>query len=202
MRKRLKALINWSPSRYDRLAKNYDKYARWFFPIGDRGHNKVLTGLKSGSILDLACGTGRLLEKAHQKGMTCFGVDTSRGMLDEAKKIVPRANLVQASFYALPFRVGQFDYVVETNAVSGTDIEARDVLSEMLRVCCPGGEVRLGDYSKVERKGFWFRVMEFIGILIGDYPYDYLALFRELGYQAEVEDLGWGGMYKYIRVLV
>jgi ubiquinone/menaquinone biosynthesis C-methylase UbiE len=200
--KKLKPLIDWSPSRYDRLAKNYDKYARWFFPIGDIGRERVISDLSEGYILDVACGTGTLLEKAHQRGLTCLGIDTSRGMLEETKKKVPQADLVQASFYALPFAKDQFDYVVETNAVSGADIDAQEVLSEMLRVCCPGGEIRLGDYGKSERKGFWYRILEYVGVLIGDYPHDYQALFGNMGYQAEVENLGWGGLYKFIRVKV
>jgi hypothetical protein len=37
--------------------------------------------------------------------------------------------------------------------------------------------------------------------LIGDYPHDYSTLFQSLGYKAELEDLAWGGMYKYIKVV-
>ena len=197
--RKLKPLIDWSPKRYDRLSKNYDRYAAWFFPIGDLGREKVLEGLRTGAVLDVACGTGTLLEKAHQVGLNCFGIDTSWGMLWESKKKVPEANLVQASFYALPFIRDSFDFVVETNAVSGADIEAEAVLSEMLRVCKDQGEVRMGDYGKSSQKGFWYSLLEKIGILFGDYPHDYPALFKSLGYPVEVEDLGWGGLYKYIR---
>lgn len=197
---KLKPIINWTPTLYDRLSKYYDRFAEWFFPIGDIGRERVISGLEAGSILDVACGTGTLLEKAHEKGMLCVGIDTSRGMLLEAKKKVPAAELVQASFYALPFEKKQFQYVVETNAVSGADIEAEIVLSEMLRVCASGGEIRIGDYGKSERKGIWKQILERIGILIGDYPHDYKKLFRDMGFEAEIEDLGWKGMYQFIRV--
>jgi len=197
---KLKPLINWSPERYDRLSKNYDRFAAWFFPIGDIGRERVLSGLRSGRILDIACGTGTLLEKAHQAGLECYGIDTSWGMLTETKKKVSAAEVVQASFYKLPFRKDQFEYVVETNAVSGADINAMDVLQEMLRVCAKEGEIRIGDYGKANRKSTWWRILEIIGILIGDYPHDYPVLFRELGYEAAVEKLGWGGMYQYIQV--
>jgi hypothetical protein len=56
-----KPLINWTPDLYDRLSKYYDHLAKWLFPIGDHGRQKVVTGLESGSILDIACGTGTLL---------------------------------------------------------------------------------------------------------------------------------------------
>ena len=197
---KLKPLIDWTPERYDRLSKHYDRFAR-LFPIGDQGRDKVLSGIGSGLILDIACGTGTLLKKAHQAGLHPIGIDTSRGMLLESKKKVPAAEVVQASFYSLPFAGKQFDYVVETNAVSGADINANSVLPEMLRVCADGGEIRLGDYGKSSRGGLWIHIIEKIGLLFGDYPHDYREIFNTLGYEAEIENLGWGGLYQYFRVV-
>jgi ubiquinone/menaquinone biosynthesis C-methylase UbiE len=197
---KLKPLINWSPRLYDKLAENYDRFAAWFFPIGDLGRERVVSGLEPGAILDVACGTGTLLEKAQLEGLNCFGIDTSWGMLTETRRKVSNAKVVQASFYALPFAGESFYYVVETNAVSGADINPDQVLSEMLRVCKSGGEIRLGDYGKSNRKGFWYRLLEIIGILIGDYPHDYQEIFEFLGYEAVVENLGWGGSYQFIQV--
>jgi ubiquinone/menaquinone biosynthesis C-methylase UbiE len=196
---KLRPLIHWTPSLYTWLSRHYDRLAGWLFPIGDLGRERVIADLGAGRLLDVACGTGTLLEKAHRKGLRCVGVDTSWGMLQEARKKVPAADLVQASFYALPFAEGQFEHVVETNAVSGVEIDAHVVLKEMVRVCADGGEVRLGDYGASGREGVWFRGFEALGILFGDYPHDYRALFAELGYEAEIEELGWGGMYQYVR---
>jgi ubiquinone/menaquinone biosynthesis C-methylase UbiE len=171
------------------------------FPIGDRGREEVISGLVSGCILDVACGTGTLLKKAHQSGLECIGIDISRGMLLETKKKVLAAEVVQANFYALPFDENQFDYVVETNAVSGTDIDAKSVLGEMLRVCADEGELRLGDYGITRRIGGLIQLLVLIGILIGDFPYNYKEIFSELGYVSQVKNLGWGGMYQFIRVV-
>jgi ubiquinone/menaquinone biosynthesis C-methylase UbiE len=198
---KIKPIISWTPSLYDRLSKYYDRFAKWLFPIGDRGREEVLSDLKSGKILDVACGTGTLLNKADQSGFNCFGIDTSLGMLLETKKKAPTALVVQASFYALPFPEDHFDYVLETNAVSGTEIDPKSVLSEMLRVCKEEGELRLGDYGNSGRKGKLSQALINIGILFGDYPHNYKELFNDLGYKAQIEDLGWGGMYQYIRVL-
>jgi ubiquinone/menaquinone biosynthesis C-methylase UbiE len=196
-----RALIRWTPDLYDRLSKHYDRLAAWLFPIGDRGRRKVLENISSGMLLDVACGTGTLLEKANGLGITCYGLDTSGGMLKEARKKVPGASLVQASFYALPFAPHAFDWVVETNAVSGVDINAIDVLREMVRVCAERGEVRIGDYGRSDRKGLFYRLMEFVGTLIGDYPHDYRGLFTALGHEVTVEVLGWGGVYQFIRLI-
>ena len=195
----LKPIVRWTPSLYDALSRVYDHLAQWLFPIGDVGRERVVSGLVSGRILDIACGTGTLLEKAHQNGMQCIGVDTSRGMLQEARKKVPEAGLVQASFSALPFAEDQFDYVVETNAVSGVEIDATAVISEMTRVCADGGEIRIGDYGTSGREAFWLRLFVVVGSLVGDYPHDYKRLLSAMGHKVDLEELGWGGMYQFIR---
>jgi hypothetical protein len=70
----------------------------------------------------------------------------------------------------------------------------------MLRVCKPGGQILIGDYCKAPQETTWTRFMEWIGMLIGDYPHDFQSLFRELGCQPKIELLGWSGMYQFIRV--
>ena len=199
---KLKPLIDWSPRRYDKLSKNYDRFANWFFPIGKLGMEKVLENLDSGYVLDIACGTGTLLDAAQQKGLKCIGVDLSSGMLRETRRKNQSINLVQASFYALPFADKSLDYVVETNAVSGADIKPEQILLEMTRVGKNGGEILMGDYSRSEQKEFWYRLMETIGILFGDYPHDYKKLFNSIGHEVQIEDLGWGGMYLLIKVML
>lgn len=196
---KLKPIIQWTPALYSFLSKHYDRLAAWLFPIGDAGREKVVSGLASGRILDVACGTGTLLEKAHQRGLRCVGVDTSWGMLQETKRKVPAAGVVQASFLALPFAKEQFDYVVETNAVSAAEVDAGAALGEMNRVCASGGEIRIGDYARSQRQGLWLGWIAKIGILVGDYPHDYKGLLEAMGYQVDIEELGWGGMYQFIR---
>ncbi|MBC8506907.1 MAG: methyltransferase domain-containing protein [Anaerolineales bacterium] len=194
-----KPLINWSPKFYDRISKKYDLLSRVFFSMGEKGKERVVINLRIGSILDIACGSGGLLKDAVGVGARAFGSDTSWGMLTETRFKAPSANLVQASFYELPFKGDTFDTVVETNAVSGVEIESDIVLSEMVRLCKPGGEIRIGDYAKAPKDNLWQRFMEWIGVLFGDYPHDYVTYFRARGLQTEVEYLGFDGMYQYVR---
>jgi len=189
----------WTPKFYARLSKNYDLLARIFFLMGEKGKEKVLIDLRIVNILDIACGSGGLLRDSVEVGARAFGSDTSWGMLSETRAKAPSANLVQASFCELPFAAGVFDTVVETNAVSGVEIESDTVLSEMLRVCRGGGEIRIGDYAKAPKESTWRRFMEWIGVLFGDYPHDYAAYFREQGLETEVEYLGFDGMYQYVK---
>jgi len=195
-----KPLINWSPDFYTRLSKNYDLFSRIFFSMGEKGKQKVVENLNPGNILDVACGSGMLLAMAKEAGAQSFGSDTSWGMLVETQRKIPDANLVQASFFALPFEQGVFDTVVETNAVSGVAHDSDRVLSEMLRVSRPGGDVRIGDYAKPPKMTFMRKFMAWIGVFFGDYPHDYVAYFRNAGMQTQVEYLGFDQMYQFVRV--
>ena len=199
MRKR-SPLLNWTPKIYSKLAKNYDLLAPIFLSIGEKAKKRVGLEFISGNVLDVACGTGALLKMAHDAGLQCYGNDLSEGMIAEAKKKLPHAEFRVASFYDLPYPNNTFDYVVETNAVSGVVIEADKVLLEMLRVCKPGGQILIGDYCKAPKETPWTRFMAWIGTLIGDFPHDFQSIFRELSCQPEVEYLGWSGMYQFIKV--
>lgn len=192
-------LFHWSPEFYDRLSRNYDRFARIFFSIGEKGKHRVSQNLAAGGILDIACGSGRLLADSFRVDRTCFGVDTSRGMLNETRRKVPRVHLVQASFDALPFVAESFATVVETNAVSGVETNVGQVLSEMGRVCRLGGEIRIGDYAKAPKLSAWHRLMEWFGELFGDYAHDYAVILRSMGFEISVEYLGLDGMYQYVR---
>lgn len=193
-------LIRWTPDLYNKISKYYDLFANVLFPIGKSGHRKVVEGLDTGSMLDVACGTGTLLAMASERGLKCYGIDTSAGMLIRAKRKVPDAMFSLASFYELPFQDASFDYVVETNAVSGVEIDVERVLLEMLRVCRVGGEIRIGDYATPSRTTWPYKIMEKMLFFFGDYAYDYKEFFTNLGYSPDVGILGWGGMYQYIKV--
>ena len=151
--------------------------------------------------MDVACGTGTLLQMAHDCGMQCFGIDSSAGMLAQAQIKVPAAVFLRASFYEIPYPDATFDNVVETNAVSGVDIDVERVLKEMVRVCKKDGQILIGDYAKAGKESWSLRALEKIGQFIGDYAYDYAALVDRCGLAAECEELGWGGMYQFICVL-
>lgn len=190
----------WTPGTYDKLSRYYDRLGWLFSPAVADGHSRLVEGMGEGSVLDVGCGTGTLLAKAREMGLVCYGIDTSIGMLAQARAKVEDVELVRASFYQIPYADGQFDYVVETHAVSGIHIDPMQVVAEMLRVCRVGGEVRLVDYCVPPRENWLHRILRVLGALVGDYPYDYSALFRELNYEPEVDVLGGAGMYQLIVV--
>lgn len=190
----------WTPRGYDSIARYYDLFFKCFFRTAEKARCRVVEDLNSGSILDVACGTGVLLAMAHEKGLRCYGVDTSQGMLNRAKSRVPGAKFAKASFYDIPYPDGYFDYVVSTNAIGAVGVDAKKVLSEMLRVCKDGGEIQIADYSKPPTVSWKSRILTKFVIFIGDFPQDYLGIFRELGYEPKVEVLGEHGMYQLTRI--
>jgi ubiquinone/menaquinone biosynthesis C-methylase UbiE len=159
------------------------------FPVGEKGRGRIIDRLGAGSILDVACGTGTLLAMACEKGLNCYGIDISQGMLNQARIKVPSAEFNRASYYELPFPDGHFDYVVATNALSGNFIDARRVLSEMIRVCKKGGEVYIAEWPKAAKETFTERLIVKLASLNDDTPKDYMMIFRGLGYEPEVEVL-------------
>ena len=179
----------WTTSTYNRLSRYYDTFMKFFFPVGEKGRERIVEKLISGSVLDVACGTGTLLKMAKKKGLKCYGLDLSQGMLAQAKRKVPEAEFRQGSYYEMPYPEESFDYVVATNALSGEHIDARKVLGEMLRVCRSGGWVYIAEWPKGEEETYRERILVWFAGLNDDAPKDYMEIFREIGYEPEVEVL-------------
>lgn len=188
MKKRNQTRI-WTTKTYNRLSRYYDIFIKFLYPIGEIGRERIVEKLTSGSVLDLACGTGTLLELAMRKGLDCFGIDLSPGMLLEAKRKVLAAKLGQASFYEIPYPAETFDYVVASNALSGEYIDVKKVLLEMARVCKIGGWIYIAEWPKAERETLAERFVVWFARLTEDAPKDYLAIFKEMGFEPEVDVL-------------
>jgi len=73
-------------------------------------------------VLDAGCGAGRFIHRI-RKTMSCqiFGVDTSRNMIERARKRVPDADYLIADVLYLPFRREAFTAVINycARAVAG-----------------------------------------------------------------------------------
>ena len=83
------------PSDYARLiARNYDaSYAVSREPSGDARFYRELAHEVGGPVLELGCGTGRILLPIARDGIECVGLDSSREMLDVLDSKSPPANV-------------------------------------------------------------------------------------------------------------
>lgn len=82
------------------IARNYDaEYAVIRDPSGDRAFYADRARETGGPVLELACGTGRVLLPIAREGIPCVGLDLSTAMLDvlRAKDPPPNLELVEGS---------------------------------------------------------------------------------------------------------
>lgn len=93
-------------------------------------------------VLDLGCGFGRAFPFFLERGCRVTGTDIAPSILemvpDELKRD-ERVTLLQAEAEALPFDEATFDHVAALGAFDA--FEQHLGLSEMLRVCRPGGHI-------------------------------------------------------------
>ena len=133
---------------YRKLAERYDE--RWAFYVEAtvRETLRRMDPQQCGRIVDIACGTGALLQMiaALNPEAQLFGVDLSAEMLAVAKsRLVPTAQLFEAQADKLPFESGSFDTVVSTNAFHFFR-QPDEVLIEMKRVLRPNGQLIITDW--------------------------------------------------------
>lgn len=133
---------------YRKLADRYDE--RWAFYVEAtlRETLRRMDLQQSDRILDVACGTGALLQmiSALNPRAQLFGIDLSTEMLRVAKsRLGSAAELREGRADKLPFESGSFDTVVSTNAFHFFR-QPEIALREMLRVLQPNGRLIITDW--------------------------------------------------------
>jgi malonyl-CoA O-methyltransferase len=130
-------------------------YARWaasyppdahnpFMRLEQRAFEQLLPSLQDKRVLDVACGSGRYLERARSGGAAfACGLDATAAMLARAKP--NQVPLVRGDMLALPFAAHSFDVVTCALAV-GHVRNLNAALGEMARVLVPGGALVYSDF--------------------------------------------------------
>ena len=137
---------------FDQWAFSYD----WLFPsvIYQAIHKRLLEYVdlpERANILDMGCGTGRLLDRLATEfpDLRGTGLDLSSNMLRMARlsdRHRPRLIYIEGTAESLPFGEGQFDAVFSTISFLHY-LEPQQVLSEVARVLSPGGRFYLVDIT-------------------------------------------------------
>jgi ubiquinone/menaquinone biosynthesis C-methylase UbiE len=125
-------------------------YKRWFIPLID--DFLKCTSLRSGNILDIACGPGLLSKElgSRNAAFRVIGIDISPAALSLARKNTrgqKNISFTKASVYRLPFKDGAFEAVISKDSVHHFDHISK-ALSEMLRVLKPGGYLYVQDMRR------------------------------------------------------
>ncbi|MCC6276832.1 MAG: methyltransferase domain-containing protein [Oligoflexia bacterium] len=129
---------------YDRLADSYDlAYGR----VLSRGHKLAVQNLKLKStmnVLEVGVGTGLTFEHL-PKTIRVTGIDISQAMLDVALERIerlqmPHATVIKMSAEDMSFSSNKFDRVIAPSVISAVR-HPEKMISEMIRVCKPGGYI-------------------------------------------------------------
>lgn len=150
---------------YNALAATYNqRYAVSTMPGTHQALLSALKPLQPGRILEVGCGTGYWLEQLTLAGHRVWGLDYSRGMLQEATQRPPAVGrLTQADAVVLPYAPDLFDAIVCVNALHHFSDQAQFFVAAR-RVLRPGGTLYIATMQP--RDARW-------------YAYDYFAGLRE-----------------------
>jgi len=113
----------------------------------------VASQLEAGAtVLDVACGTGRIAIPLAARGFDVHGLDISERVLEVARRAAPELDLRQGDMRELPWEEGSFDAVLNLWSAFGyfeTQADDERVLAEIARVLRPGGVLVLDTINQV-----------------------------------------------------
>jgi len=140
--------------RFNRWASTYDRHRlqRLVFEPVQRTLLELATAEVPNpvAILDVGCGTGRLLMAAEVRfpGVRLEGIDAAGEMIKQAQAARPagsKINFQQATAEHLPFPDAEFDLVFSTMTFHHWG-DQRQGIAELARVLKPGGRWLLADF--------------------------------------------------------
>jgi ubiquinone/menaquinone biosynthesis C-methylase UbiE len=137
-------------AHFNRRSSTYEQ--AWIQRYLDRIHAAIVDQIASSEpvshVLDVGCGTGRLLRRLAVKWPTArlSGVDPSEGMTEVARRLTPHATFHISPAARLPFGAETVDVVVSSVSLHHWPDPATG-LQEVARVLRPGGRLALADVA-------------------------------------------------------
>lgn len=157
---------------YSRLSSHYDLFFDEVFQPGRRAALEAMRLEPGERVLEVGVGTGLVLP-LYPKSVEVVGVDLSEGMLEEARNRIVQMGLRHATVLkmdaaSLEFEDGTFDAILAPYVMSVVS-DPRKVLSEMRRVCRPGGRIVIVNHflSRNPVKGSLERLLTPLSVHVG-----------------------------------
>jgi ubiquinone/menaquinone biosynthesis C-methylase UbiE len=136
---------------FNHWSETYERsFMQWI--IFDRVHRRVLALIPANfvpaNIVDIGCGTGRLLRRMHARWPKAglAGVDVAEGMVTRARERTDFATIYQAAAEQLPLEDASVDLATSTISFHHWSNQAKGV-SEAVRVLRVGGLFILADMN-------------------------------------------------------
>lgn len=136
--------VDW----FDKIALRYDRSLGQVTCRRADPHVLDLVGTPSPrALLDVGCGTGRLLEAAGLRwpAASLAGADPADNMIRVARRKLPHAQLTVAAAEDLPYADASFDVVLSTTSL-GHWHNQHTGLAEIRRVLRPDGRLVIADH--------------------------------------------------------
>ena len=144
---------------FDEIAESYDLVNRVISFGSDKiWREKAIKEALSFSpnnpfILDVACGTGDMIEVWSKYSNNIIGLDPSKKMLEIAKKRFPNIKFYQGLAQNLPFEKESFDIVSISFGIRNV-VEIDKAIEEFKRVLKKNGILLILEFTKSEKKSF------------------------------------------------
>lgn len=137
-KKEAEKILEASRQSYEKIAREFSETRARFWPELTFIKNHLP---KTGKILDVGCGNGRLLELLDETALAYTGIDFSDNMLKEAKRLHPDKNFILADALNLPFPDQSFNAVTSFAVLHHIPSEEfrEKFMSEAARVLAPNG---------------------------------------------------------------
>lgn len=123
---------------YNTTAKEYAKNVSGICPTNEL--DKLISMSNGNKILDIGCGSGEAVKYLTSKGLKVCGIDLSKNLLYEARRISPQSKFIQMDLRNLSFQNNSFDGIVSIGAhlhISKKDLP--NALNECHRVLKSNG---------------------------------------------------------------
>lgn len=158
---------------FDSIANTYDMVNRVLtFGIDKKWREKAvknaleLIDKKSVNVLDVACGTGDMIEiwlkESQKKSISCevSGLDPSRGMLEIAKKRFPSTKFYKAYATDIPCESESIDGISISFGIRNV-LEIDKAIKEFYRVLKKDGIVLVLEFTKEKNPGKFRKCVDF-----------------------------------------
>lgn len=181
-----------SDQGYDLYADSYEKDYEYLNSFENDAVLKALGNLKGKKVLDVGCGTGRLIRFMIESGAEVSGVDISEGMLKIARKNFPEIEFFKTEVENLPFEDNSFDLVVAVFVI----VHLKDLngfFSEVYRILKDGGIFILTNIN--QRKAPKLKLKGGVEIVIESHyhrPEDVLKKLAQNLFHLEKEEFVYG----------